>query len=187
MYKVANTVLSLPVILVALCFMPVLGVILLLARMYICPYYKNYKFNITLAICGLLILVPKILEKFKLNIPYLNDILSNNIYKEISKHGKFIIIVGVILFLVTYIYRTTMESLKHAAIAAAAIQMGNEGRKEISENKKKIEVNEYEEEIKEFKKITEYHCPYCGGLTKSVKGVEKCKYCDREVEINENE
>ncbi len=183
MYKIAKIILSLPIILVALCCIPALGVILLLVRMYEYPYYKNYRFNISLAICGLLIMTPKLLSKSKIDIPYLNDVLNNDIYIEVSKHGKFIIIIGIILFLVTYIYRTTQESLKHAAIAAAAIQMGNEGRKEFSANKKKIEENEYEEEIKEFKKITEYHCPYCGGLTKSTKGVEKCKYCNREVTI----
>ena len=184
MYKVANIVLSLPVILVALCFMPILGIILLLVRMYICPYYKNYRFNISIAICGLLILVPKILSNLKLNIPYLDDVLKNDIYKEVLKHGKFIIIVGVVLFLVTLIYRTALENLKSTAMAAAAIGIGKEARKEISENRKKIDEYEYEEKEKELKKLTEYHCPYCGGLTKSLKGVEKCKYCNKEVKID---
>ena len=79
---------SIPVILIVLYFIPVLGVFLLIFRYIIYSNKKRIYTPITILIAGLLILIPKLISmifnatNISINvIPYLNNILTSDLYK----------------------------------------------------------------------------------------------------------
>ena len=107
---------SLPIILVTLYFIPFLGVCLLLLRLYV--YQKKYfSTPVILVLCGFLLWLPKIvssiLEMAKITeeIPYLNDILSSDIYPSLLSYSKLLITVGIIFSILSFMFRQVTSSL----------------------------------------------------------------------------
>lgn len=103
---------SLPIILVALYFVPFLGVCLLLFRYYVYRSTKKYySFLLCLILCGFLILVPEmvvsIIKILNLNIkiPYLSSIITSDIYAKLLQYSKLIITVGIIFLILSFIFK----------------------------------------------------------------------------------
>ena len=85
---------SLPIILIALYFVPFLGICLLLFRYYVYRSTKKYySFLLCLILCGFLILVPEmvvsIIKILNLNIkiPYLSSIATSDIYVKLLQYN----------------------------------------------------------------------------------------------------
>jgi len=171
---------SISVILVVTYFIPFLGIILILFRFFVYPK-KHYTTAITLVLCGLLILLPKIvnyiLELAKINtkILYLGEILNSSIYPKLVSLSKLLIIVGVILLIISYISKMLGEKLGNA--------VGNYFKEEQRKDYEISEKNDLKmKEKQEIAKNTHFvKCPNCGGDNTVIGNVGKCKFCRKDI------
>lgn len=81
---------SLPVVLIVLYFIPFLGICLILFRYYVYRGNKYYKTPALLFVCGILLLIPKLIDSIikmlkldNIEIPYLNSIITSDIYTKL--------------------------------------------------------------------------------------------------------
>mgnify|MGYP003298983366 CR=1 FL=1 len=109
---------SLPVILVALYFLPFLGICLTILKLFVSRKNK-IRIPIYIIIFGLLILIPKLIglieDSIKLDlssIPYLNDIINSKFYNnEMIDYSKYLIYFGVISLIIFIIFKTIFEKI----------------------------------------------------------------------------
>ena len=131
---------------------------------------------------GLLILLPKIvnyilgLVKVNKSIPYLDEILTSNIYTKLIGLSKILIILGVILIIISYISHMLGEKIGKS--------IGNYFKEE---QRKEYEISEKNDlkmkEKQEIAKNTHFvKCPNCGGDNTVIGNVGKCKFCRRDIE-----
>ena len=83
---------SIPLILIVLYFIPFLGVCLIIFRYFIYKE-KYYKLPITLIICGLVLIIPNLFKYIKLNIDFINNLISSDIYINLITYSKRLITV----------------------------------------------------------------------------------------------
>lgn len=176
---------SIPVILVVLYFIPFLGICLLIFRYFV---YREKKITITpiyIAVIGLIILIPQlvvsVLELLKIKLPYISDFVSSAFYaNKLIGYSKFLITVGVIFFILSFVVKKIMMSVTN--------KLSNGVRNYIQKTEEKHDeiyrANDMELKVKrEQAKNTNYvHCPYCGSdnLVSTKTGI--CKYCRRVIE-----
>jgi hypothetical protein len=185
MNKFLKTICSLPVILIVLYFLPFLGVCLTLFRYYIYkPRYKKYyntpKILIT---CGVILLIPYI-TNYVVNlinidistIPYFSEFIASNIYTDLLKYSKFLITFGVILLILSYIFRNIYNSLISGV--SSYIAKNEQRDREITE-KNDLLMQEKRERAKNTHVV---HCPYCGADNMLTSNTGTCKFCRREIE-----
>ena len=93
---------SIPVILFAMYFSRFLGICLVIFRLIA---FRNSKYVLpgTLVMMGIVLLIPKGLHMISSEIPYINDIVTSDIYNKLLSYSKFLLIFVVILMIVTYI------------------------------------------------------------------------------------
>lgn len=179
---------SLPVILIALYFIPFIGVCLILFRSFIYNNRKKHNHLIALIVIGIIILIPKILE-FVINIvnikiPYINDILSNDLYNnQLIGYSKLLITVGIILYIISIILNRIFSDVKNKINSTMRTYM-NETIKRDTEISQK---NDLEMKKKREKaKYTGYvKCPNCGSDNLLSEKFGTCKYCRRKL-VNKN-
>lgn len=166
---------SIPAILIMLYYIPFLGICLLIFRTIMYDAKKDYNTQLILIICGLLILVPTLLDSFKLNSAYLDAINNSDIYPELMNYSKLLIIVGVIFMFLTYAFNKIFSSLStklHEGLTKAyndSVENDYKAKKEVQE---KI--------ASEREKVKNYHvvkCPNCGADNEVYKAGTSCKYC----------
>lgn len=179
---------SIPIILITLYFIPFVGICLILMRALVYHNRKKISTSIFLIIFGMILLCPKILEKvFELlrmdlgEIPYLNEVLTNDIYQNnLISYAKYLLIAGVIFLLLSVLFQSIFEKLG---------QLLNRGfqsyiKESIKQDEKIAKENDLKIKIKqEHAKNTNYvKCPYCGSdnLLSDKFGV--CQYCRRKIE-----
>lgn len=175
---------SLPIILITMYFVPFLGVCLILFR---CFAYnkKHYSTSITLIVCGLLILLPKLVDyinhifKSPIKISYLEKILNSNIYTKFLSCSKLLIIVGVIFLILSYI--ANKSATKLGSSIGNYIKEQQRKDYEISE-KNDLIMKEKQEKAKNTHFVK---CPNCGGDNVVIGNVGKCKFCRRNIEYKE--
>ena len=166
---------SIPAILIMLYYIPFLGICLLIFRTIMYDAKKDYNTQLILIICGLLILVPNLLDSFKLNSSYLDAINNSDIYPELMNYSKLLIIVGVIFMFLTYAFNKIFSSLStklHEGLTKAY--------NDSVENDYKAKEEAYERVIKENEKYKNYRtikCSNCGANNVVTKSGETCKYC----------
>lgn len=183
-----KALLSLPVVLVVLYFLPVLGVIMLIARYFVYGSRHYYRGPIIILIFSLLLLVPRGLELamtnfgFNFSIPYLNDILSSTIYPKLVDYAQNIFIISTIFLIVSAIIKAISSKLS-----------GNISRvlREYFSAKQASEAKAFQEnDLKLKEKVIESQqktphvvkCPHCG-KTNSITGtVGQCKSCRNPIE-----
>ena len=102
---------SLPVILVTLYFVPPIGIILTIARLFIYGSYRYYRVPAAILVVALLCLVPRAYEllqqNFGLNIPFLQflvDFRLHPLYQKLTDFGRWVAIFSLIMFVVSLIY-----------------------------------------------------------------------------------
>ena len=186
MERLLELVLSLPVIVVAMYFLPILGIILVFIRAIKYKYNRNYGFNMMLAVCGVVLLLPKLMKylmdliKVKTGeIPYLNEILELDIYPKLVDLGKLLIVVGLICNLVSYFSRR-LSNQKTASLKEKTTVRTLQA--EAQANSKMYGINTETEKVEPKEaELQEFNCPYCAGLNKAYEEAINCKYCGREI------
>ena len=172
---------SLPVILLITYFIPFLGIILVLFRFFVYNK-KHYVTAITLVTCGLLILLPKIVNyvstliKANIEVPYLDKIITSDIYTKLLSYSKLLVIVGVILMLLSYI-----GNMLATKIGSSLGNYFNEAQRKEYEISEKNDLIMKEKQVK-AKNTHFVKCPNCGGDNTIIGNVGKCKFCRRDIE-----
>lgn len=156
---------SIPVILFFLYYCLFIGILLIMLRYYV--YYKRKDVSFLLIIMGILLYIPLILSKFKINISFLN----NNYYLELLKLAKRLIIVGIIFMIIYFVANKLKLSLIN--------YIKNE---EENDNKIKAKNDLIMQEKREKAKNTRVvKCPYCGADNILSTNVGKCSYCRKQL------
>lgn len=172
---------SIPVILLALYYIPFLGVCLILFRYFVYKDRKYYSTPLWLFITAILILLPKgadlIINTFKIGItiPYLNTIINSSIYANLLGYTKLLITVSIILLIVSYVLKHVFTSLYNKFI-----QFVNEEQRkdyEISQ-KNDLLIKEKQQRSKDTRVV---YCPNCGADNMLTTKTGKCKYCRNDI------
>lgn len=179
---------SLPVVLVVLYFVPVLGVIMLIARYFIYGNKHFYRAPIVLIILGLLCLLPRgidaAIHSFNLSfsVPYLSEILSYELYPKFADFGKFIFILGVVALIVSYLLRSLINTVS-SRISRAVGEYASVKQQEEFEIRKENDLKMREKEITSAQKTPHaVKCPHCGKTNSIIGTVGKCKSCRSAIE-----
>lgn len=173
---------SIPIILVLLYFIPFLGICLMLFR---CFLYKNKKSSIYYIeiICGLLILIPQIIDIFKIKseIFQIETILNSDIYIKLLNYSKLLITVGIIFLVLSYIFKYLFNKIDNK-ISDYIKEEQNRDYKIRKENDMKMQ-----EKREKAKNTHVVYCPYCGSDNMISEKTGICKYCRRQIEYKEKE
>lgn len=182
---------SLPVILIALYFIPFLGVCLILLRYFICNNKKRVSTPMYIVGVGILVLIPKglnlILNVAKVDIstiPYLKDIINAKLYNvDFINYSKRLICVGVIFLIISCVLKTVFDKVS-SKLNSGIRNYINETQKRDAEISRK---NDMEIKIKQEKaKNTSYvECPNCGSDNLVEEKFGTCKYCRSKL-VNKN-
>lgn len=179
---------SLPTIFVFLYFLPFVGICLIILRSFV---YKNKNRNSTPIILigvGIMLIIPKIIN-YLFNIlnleteiiPFVSDILRSELYtKDFVNYGKYLIIAGIILLIISYGLKSIIEKIS-TKVNSSMQSYINESVKQDAEISKQ---NDMEIKIKQEKaKNTSYvKCPNCGSDNLLSEKFGTCKYCRRKIE-----
>ena len=179
---------SLPVILIALYFIPFLGVCLILLRYFIYDNKKRISTPMYIVGVGILILIPKvlnlILQVLKVNIntiPYFKDIINAQLYNvNFINYSKLLICIGVIFLIISFVLKTIFDKVSS--------RLNNGIRNYIRETQRRdaeiSKQNDMQIKIKQEKaKNTSYvRCPNCGSDNLLGEKFGTCKYCRRKIE-----
>lgn len=186
--NIVKLICSLPVILVVLYFIPVLGVLMFIARYFI--YGKNHFFRapITLIIIGLICLAPRglnsAIQTFHLpfTVPYLSEIVGHDLYLKLAEYGKFIFIFGVVALIASYLLRNLIESISNW-VSRLAGEYTSAKHKEDLEIRKENDLKLREKEITSKQKTPHVvTCPSCGTANSITGTIGTCKSCRKPIE-----
>lgn len=177
---------SLPILLIALYYIPFLGVCLLLFRLYLYRSNKQ-KTPILLIICGGLILIPQainyIMTMFNIvnvEIPYLNTILSSDIYEKLLGYSKLLITVGIIFLILSVIVRNIFNKVSNKLNSSIRNYMQQDLQKDYEIRKEnELKMQEKREKAKNTHIV---YCPYCGSDNMLTEQTGTCKFCRRKIE-----
>ncbi len=180
--KLIKLLCSIPIILILLYFIPFLGICLILFRFYVYRNEKQYKTSIILIVSGILLLIPKIiniiLKTFKLNnikIPYLNTILSSNVYTKLLSYSKLLIIVGIVFIIISYIAKNIFNKVTEKLNTGLKSYIQNEEKKDYEiRQKNDLIMQEKREKAKNTHVVV---CPHCGSSNILTEQTGKCKHC----------
>ena len=175
---------SIPVILIALYFLPILGVLLLVLRYFVVSPRQKTWTPVILLIVGAVLLIPKLIEWVieiinleKDTIPYLIEIVENNWYMtKIMSYSILLMCLGVIFLIIAALLN--FLATKTANAIKNYIQKEEENSREIS-----IKNDYIMKEKREKAKHTNYvKCPYCGSDNLVSEKFAICSYCRRKIE-----
>ena len=181
---ILKILLSIPIILIALYFIPFLGVCLIIFKLFVYGSKKSIITSVSLLIVGLLVLIPKVLSLTKINIdkiPYLKDIINSDMYNiNFIKYSKLLITIGIIFLVIILILKLVVTKLSNKF-------NGKVGEYITEMQKKEIEISrETDMKIKlkhERARNTSYvKCPYCGSDNLLGEKFGTCSFCRRKIE-----
>ena len=178
---------SLPVVLIVLYFIPFLGICLILFRYYVYRGNKYYKTPTLLLVCGILLLIPKltdsIIKMLKLDnveIPYLNSIITSDIYTKLLSYSKLLVTVGIIFLILSFIFRNVFNKLSNKVNSGIRNYMEQDLKKDYEIRKENdMKMQEKREKAKNTHVV---HCPYCGSDNMLTEQTGTCKFCRRKIE-----
>lgn len=181
---ILKILLSIPIILIALYFIPFLGVCLIIFKLFVYGSKKGIITSASLLIVGLLVLIPKVLSLTKINIdkiPYLKDIINSDMYNiNFIKYSKLLITIGIIFLVITIILKLVITKLSNKFNGKVGEYITQMQKKEIEisrENDMKIKLKQ------ERAKNTSYvKCPYCGSDNLLGEKFGTCSFCRRKIE-----
>lgn len=188
--KIFKILCSIPVILITLYFIPFIGVILILFRYYVYRNEKYYKTPLILLICGLLLLIPRIVNsvikilKFNVeDVPYLKVVLDSDIYLKLLSYSRYLIIVSIIFLIISFIFRNTISKIN----GIISSQISNYGSKLQEDSYKIRKENDLimQEKRERAQNTHVVYCPYCGSDNMLTEKTGTCKFCRRKIEYKE--
>lgn len=173
---------SLPVIFIISYFIPFIGICLIITRYLV---YSNRKYDSTfliLIVVGVFILIPqlivlvlKIVNNEDTNISFLNRIIQSDIYPSMLRYSKFLIIVGIISLIISFLFKNLFYKLSE--YIRAYISNREKIHREISQ-KNDMEIKLKQEKAKNTQVV---YCPFCGADNIVTESVGNCKYCRRTI------
>lgn len=184
--KLLKIICSLPVILIALYFIPFIGICLIICRGYVYRYDKYYKLPILLIISSIVLLIPKIYEyvknifKLTYKIHYLDMILNNSIYTKLLSFSKLLMILGIVFIILSYILKNIFTSINNKFGMYLNSYMQQDLQKEAQIRKENDLV--MQEKRERAKNTHVIHCPYCGSDNMLTEQTGTCKFCRRKIE-----
>ena len=178
---------SLPVVLIVLYFVPFLGICLILFRYYVYRENKCYKTPALLLVCGILLLIPKLIDSIikilkldNIEIPYLNSIITSDIYTKLLSYSKLLVTVGIIFLILSFIFRNVFNKLSSKLNSEIRNYMEQDLKKEYEIRKENdMKMQEKREKAKNTHVV---HCPYCGSDNMLTEQTGTCKFCRRKIE-----
>ena len=181
---------SIPIILIVLYFIPFLGICLILLRYFVHRNEPKYKISIILIVFGLLLLIPKLINKIteilKIDIskvPYIESILSSNLYTDLLKYSKLLITVGIALIIITYIFKNIYDKFSKKLSTSIEKYITNEEKKDYEiRQKNDLLMQEKREKAKNTHVVK---CPHCGSDNILTERTGKCKHCRTPISYNE--
>lgn len=188
--KIFKILCSIPVILITLYFIPFIGVILILFRYYVYRNEKYYKTPLILLICGLLLLIPRVVNsvikilKFNVeDVPYLKVVLDSAIYLKLLSYSSYLIIVSIIFLIISFIFRNTISKIN----GIISRQIFNYGSKLQEDSYKIRKENDLimQEKRERAQNTHVVYCPYCGSDNMLTEKTGTCKFCRRKIEYKE--
>lgn len=188
--KIFKILCSIPVILITLYFIPFIGVILILFRYYVYRNEKYYKTPLILLICGLLLLIPRVVNsvikilKFNVeDVPYLKVVLDSAIYLKLLSYSSYLIIVSIIFLIISFIFRNTISKIN----GIISSQIFNYGSKLQEDSYKIRKENDLimQEKRERAQNTHVVYCPYCGSDNMLTEKTGTCKFCRRKIEYKE--
>ena len=188
--KIFKILCSIPVILITLYFIPFIGVILILFRYYVYRNEEYYKTPLILLICGLLLLIPRIVNsvikilKFNVeDVPYLKVVLDSAIYLKLLSYSSYLIIVSIIFLIISFIFRNTISKIN----GIISSQIFNYGSKLQEDSYKIRKENDLimQEKRERAQNTHVVYCPYCGSDNMLTEKTGTCKFCRRKIEYKE--
>ena len=174
---------SFPVILLALYYLPFIGICLIIFRKYSYRNSNTTKLSIALIITGIIILIPKLLysisDTMKLNInkiPYLNIIIDTKLYNtNFINYSKLLMIIGIILLIIALLTRKTVDKVSNVLNSKLNDYMEKEA--EISRENDLI-IKEKQERAKNTHVV---YCPNCGADNLIIGKTGVCKFCRKKI------
>ena len=188
--KIFKILCSIPVILITLYFIPFIGVILILFRYYVYRNEEYYKTPLILLICGLLLLIPRVVNsvikilKFNVeDVPYLKVVLDSAIYLKLLSYSSYLIIVSIIFLIISFIFRNTISKIN----GIISSQIFNYGSKLQEDSYKIRKENDLimQEKRERAQNTHVVYCPYCGSDNMLTEKTGTCKFCRRKIEYKE--
>ncbi|MBR1377176.1 MAG: hypothetical protein IJ565_05165 [Bacilli bacterium] len=175
MNKFLKLLCSIPVILIVMYFLPFLGICLLLFRYYVYRGRKIYKAPIWMIIISLILLIPYIANYvsgiIQIKIPYIDIIMTSNIYTKLLSYSKFLFTVGIIFIIVSSIVSNIVSKLSSKINSGVKEYMRQDA--EIRE-KNDLKIKEKQERAKTTHAVK---CSKCGGDNIIYEDVGVCKFC----------
>lgn len=187
MKKILSLLCSIPVILVALYFIPFLGIVLIIFRLYFKSQEKIYKLPLLLIGTAAIIFIPKLVYvivntfKIKVKVPYLDKIIEADLYEKLIKYGKYLIIIGVLYLILNYIFAKVKSSI--TSKFSSFIEK-NEQRSYEIQKENDLKMKENQEKAKNTHFVS---CPTCGSDNVLHGNTGKCKHCRRTLTFEEKE
>ena len=175
---------SLPIILIAIYFIPFLGICLILFRYYMYKSNKYYNTPIYLLICGLILLIPYTINFFtrmlNIEVTYINNLISSNIYGNLINYSKRLITISIIFLILSVILKNIFNKVSGSIrnYIEQDLKKDYEIRKEND-----LKMQEKREKAKNTHVV---HCPYCGSDNMLTEKIGTCKFCRRKIEYKQD-
>ncbi|MBR6166211.1 hypothetical protein IKQ65_01090 [Candidatus Saccharibacteria bacterium] len=173
---------SLPVLLVTLYFVPALGVILTIARLFIYGSYRYYRVPAALLVVALFCLIPRAYELAQQNfqIPVfqpLIDFRSHAFYEKLTAFGRFTAIFSIIMLVLSQILG------KLATSVSGALRMAQMA-KSVDTSNRKPGLTPDKPTPSQTDQTTPHvlKCPHCGKVNHIKGTVGDCKSCRNPIE-----
>lgn len=180
---------SLPVLLVTLYFVPPLGVILTIARLFIYGSYRYYRVPAAILIVALLCLAPRGYELLQQNFgdqapvfQPLIDFRAHPLYPKLTDFGRWTAIFSIIMLIASQVLS------KVANLASQAIRMASMAKSEANSNQPKnvssrvMQKDNASTDPADQETPHVVKCPNCGKANHIIGTVGKCKSCRNAVE-----
>ncbi len=188
MNKFLKFLCSFPIIFIVLYFIPFLGICLILFRYYVYRLKNRYYFiSIYLLVCGLFILVPKVIHSFlkmldisNIEIPYLNTIINSDIYINLVSYSKLLITVGIIFLVLSVVIKNVFNNVSNKLNSGIRNYMEQDLQKDYEIRKENdLKMQEKREKTRNTHVV---NCPYCGSDNMLTEQTGTCKFCRRRIE-----
>lgn len=196
--SIQKIIFSLPVIFVTLYFVPPIGVILTIARLFVFGTYRYHRVPAVILIVALLCLIPRGYELLQNNfggsiptIQPLIDFRAHPLYAKLTDYGRWTAVFSLIALVLSMLLRRLVEStssffrsIQRASNAATSLKdedskplprNGDEIKAKYSNAGKKIDENDQ-------KTPHIVKCPNCGKVNHILGTVGKCKACRNLIE-----
>jgi hypothetical protein len=185
--SIPKLICSLPVLLVALYFVPPLGIVLTIARLFIYGSYRYYRVPAAILIVALLCLVPRGYELLQQNfgeqVPVfqpLIDFRGHSMFAKLTDFGRFTAIFSIIMLVASQILGKVANMASQALRMAQATNSDTSSAQKSNRKVMQKENNRNDPSDQETPHVVK--CPNCGKANHITGTVGDCKACRSALE-----